>query len=82
MNAWTIPVAEVEGQLSTLLAEVAKGSEVTLTEAGLPVARIVPAAAAVPRESTDAFLERVRALRDGVTLGGLKIKDLIEEGRM
>jgi len=36
--------------------------------------------AAVPRRSVAEAVDHIRASRKGITLGGLKIKDLIHEG--
>lgn len=84
MNALSIPVAEAEGRLSSLLAEVAKGAEVTLTEGGRAVARIVPAALEPKRspQEIEAAMARVRELRKGITLSLEEIRASIEEGRM
>lgn len=64
-----------------LLERVEKGEEVTITRHGSPVARMVP----VRRKSTPAerraAIEAIRAMSKGLTLGGLKIRDLINEGR-
>jgi hypothetical protein len=46
------------------------------------VARLVPPVGAISREAGRELVERIRARRKGVTLGGLKIKDLIAEGRL
>jgi prevent-host-death family protein len=71
---------EAKTHLSALLERVAQGEEVVITKHGRPVARLVPAAAA-DRESVDAIIARIKALRVGQTLGGLSWKDLRDEGR-
>jgi prevent-host-death family protein len=71
---------EAKTHLSALLDRVAQGEEVVITKHGRPVARLVPAAAA-ERESVDAIIARIKALRVGQTLGGLSWKDLRDEGR-
>jgi prevent-host-death family protein len=66
--------------LSRLLAQVGDGESVTITRRGVPVARLVPVSAGramSPREAITAL----RAFRQGKTLGGLPVRDLIEEGR-
>jgi hypothetical protein len=45
------------------------------------VAKLVPLEPAVDRAKALAAVQRIRAMRKGVTLGGLKIRDLIDEGR-
>jgi prevent-host-death family protein len=73
---------EAKNNLSKLLDMVERGEEVTITRNGKPVARLVePEPAADNRERARAAAERIRKMRKGRTLGGLKIKDLIEEGR-
>lgn len=73
---------EAKNRLSELLDMVERGEEVTITRHGKPVARLVaPECDADRRERARQAVQRIRAMRKGVTLGGLKIKDLIEEGR-
>jgi prevent-host-death family protein len=72
---------EAKNKLSALLERVERGEEILITRRGKPVAKLVPATpiagGAAAREAADRILERSRS----VTLGGLKIKDLITEGR-
>ena len=78
----TVPVFEAKNRLSALLAEVARGTEVVITNRGTPVARIVPAnAEAERRERARRAAEGIRRLSKGLSLGDLRIKDLIEERR-
>ena len=72
---------EAKNKLGTLLDLVAKGEEVVITRRGKPVARLVPAGAGFDREKARRAVENIIARSKGVTLGGLKIKDLINEGR-
>jgi prevent-host-death family protein len=72
---------EAKNTLSALLDEVELGGEVTITRHGKPVARLVPATGGVDREKAKRAVEAIRAMRKGVTLGGLRVKDLIDEGR-
>ena len=58
-----------------------RSEEVTITRHGKEVARLVPARAGFSREAARAAAQRIRAMSKGVTLGKLKIKDLINEGR-
>lgn len=78
----SVPVFEAKNRLSALLAEVARGTEVVITNRGVPVARIVPAnAEAETRERARRAMQGILELSKGHSLGGLKIKDLIDEGR-
>lgn len=77
----TIAANEAGEHFAELLDRVEDGAEVTITRNGSPVAKVVP----VKRKSTQA--ERAEAIRSwrekakGLSLGGLKIRDLINEGR-
>ena len=72
---------EAKNRLSELLRLAESGEEIAITNRGRTVARLVPPLPDLRRETALAAVERIRARRKGVTLGGLKIKDLIEEGR-
>ncbi|HEY9870699.1 MAG TPA: type II toxin-antitoxin system prevent-host-death family antitoxin [Candidatus Obscuribacterales bacterium] len=71
---------EAKTHLPRLLEEVARGERITITKHGVPIAMIVP----VNITSTarvQLAIEQIRGLRKQMSLRGLKIKDLIEEGR-
>ncbi len=72
---------EAKNKLGQLLDIVEQGEEVTITRHGKEVARLVPAKGAFSRKAAHEAVRRIREMRQGVTLGGLKIKDLINEGR-
>jgi prevent-host-death family protein len=72
---------EAKNKLSELLDLVERGEEVTITRHGKEVARLVPPKGVVNREAARAAAQGIREMSKGVTLGGLKIKDLINEGR-
>jgi prevent-host-death family protein len=76
-----VSTAEAKNRLSALLGEVARGEEITITKRGVPVAKLVPA---MPRFDRDKARRAAAGLREasrGATLGGIKIKDLVDEGR-
>lgn len=73
---------EAKNKFGQLLDWVEAGDEVVITRRGKVVARLVPPVGAISREAGHEVAERIRARRKGVTLGGLKIKDLIAEGRL
>ena len=73
---------EAKNRLGTLLDWVEQGEEVVITRRGKPVARLVPSHPGVNREEARAAAACIREMSRGVTLGGLKIKDLIDEGRL
>ncbi len=76
----TVGSYEAKTHLPRLLDEVAKGEEITITKHGVPVAVLVPPPEA-RRRSVGEVIEEIKEFRKGKTLGGLKIKDLVEEGR-
>lgn len=72
---------EAKTHFSELLEKVESGEEITITRHGTPVARLVPIKKRYNREERRAAIERITKLREGLRLGGLKIRDLINEGR-
>ena len=72
---------EAKNKLGTLLDWVATGEEVLITRRGKAVARLVPAKAGFDRAKAEQAAANIRARSVGVTLGDLKIKDLVNEGR-
>jgi len=77
-----VSVFEAKNRLSSLLEEAEKGSEIVITRRGKPVAKLVPLTARRDRSTAEAAARRILERGRGRSLGGLKIKDLIEEGRM
>ena len=73
---------EAKNKFGQLLDWVEAGEEVVITRRGKIVARLVAPAGALDREAGREIAARIRARRRGVTLGGLKIKDLVAEGRL
>jgi prevent-host-death family protein len=76
----SIGAYEAKTHLPRLLDEVAKGERITITKHGHPVAVLVPPEAAGARD-VEAVMARFREFRRGNRLGGLSIRDLIDEGR-
>ena len=72
---------EAKTHLSELLEKVEAGEEITITKHGAPVARLVPIKREASAEERVAAIRRIQKLGAGLSLGGLKIKDLISEGR-
>lgn len=71
---------QAKNTLGSLLDRVERGEEITITRHGKPVARLVPA----QRQDMDRAREAAERIKNWkrADLKGLKIKDLIEEGRM
>ena len=72
---------EAKNKLGTLLDWVEQGHEVIITRRGRPVARLVSAAAGFDRDKARRAAQGLLKASRGVTLGGLKIKDLVAAGR-
>ena len=70
---------EAKTHLPRLLDEVAAGETITITKHGVPVAMLVPARP--ERPDAAALAAEFNALRSRYSLGGLRIRDLIDEGR-
>jgi prevent-host-death family protein len=76
----TVGAYEAKTHLSKLLDEVAKGETILITRHGTPVAQLSPA----PGSSKKRVEEAIAALKEfskGKTLGGITIRELVEEGR-
>jgi prevent-host-death family protein len=80
-RAVQVPIFEAKNRLSALVAEVERGSEVTITRRGVAVAKLVPVTPTFDRERARRAAEGLRQASRGTKLGGLKIKDLVDEGR-
>lgn len=76
-----VGVFEAKNRLTSLLDEVEGGGEVLITRRGKPVARLVPAEPGFDRVKARQAADGLLALSKGLTLGGLSIKDLVNEGR-
>lgn len=76
----TVGAYEAKTHLADLLDRVANGEEVTITRHGVPVARLVPATGGKHKDVGTIVGELLR-FRKGLTLGGLSVRDMIEEGR-
>ena len=77
----TVGAYEAKTHLSELLEKVEAGEEITITKHGAPVAKLVPVKKEVSAEERAAAIRRIQTLARGLSLGGLKVKDLIREGR-
>jgi prevent-host-death family protein len=71
---------EAKTHLSRLLKEVARGETIVITRHGRPIARLAPIEGS-SRDDRRQAIAQLKELRKGQTLGGLSIRELIEEGR-
>lgn len=74
-----VGVYDAKTHLPRLLAEVERGETVTITRHGRPVAKLVPIDGR--QRTVEETIEEMREFRKRHPLRGLKIKDLINEGR-
>jgi len=72
---------EVSDLFDDLLDRVERGGELVITRHGKPVARLTPLAENFDRAAAIEAVARLRESRKGVTLGGISIRELIDEGR-
>ena len=76
-----IALFDAKNRFSELIARVQTGEEFTITRRGKVVARLaLPEAANVQQRAHDAIAS-LRASSEGVSLGRLKSRDLMAEGR-
>ena len=71
---------DAKTHLSSLLDRVMQGDEVLITRRGTPVAKLVPAGHARKAKAA-AAIEKLRAIRRDVRLGGLAWRRLRDQGR-
>jgi prevent-host-death family protein len=76
----TVGSYEAKTHLPSLIARVAKGEQITITKHGVPVAKLVPVETSGKRDRGE-VIEELRRIRKGKTLGGISIRELIEDGR-
>ncbi len=77
----TVGAYEAKTHLSALLEKVEAGEEITITKHGAPVAKLVPVRKHAGPEERIAAIARIQKLASGLSLRGLKVKDLIQAGR-
>lgn len=75
----TVGTYELKGNLSKLLERVERGERITITRRGKPVAVLVPPAE--ERPDVKKVIEEFKAFAKGRSLGGISIRELIDEGR-
>lgn len=79
----TVGADEATTQLPRLLDEVAAGATITITKDGVPVAQLVPVPA-TRRRDVGEVIDEIREFRrrEKITLDGISIRELIDEGRL
>ena len=76
----TVGTFEAKTHLTRLLERVVAGEQITITRHGTPVARLVPVMPGGAQEIRET-IAKLKQFSKGRTLGGLKIKDLVNEAR-
>jgi len=76
----TVGAYEAKTHLPRLLERVFKGERITITKHGVPVAILQPPDPAKKIDTKSVILE-MRKFRDKHSLGGISIREMIEEGR-
>jgi prevent-host-death family protein len=71
---------EAKTHLSELLERVSKGERIVITRHGTPVAALTPLTGRDPGSSAE-VVAALQAFRVGRRLGGLSLRELIDEGR-
>ena len=77
----SVGVFEAKNRLTALLNEVEEGGEIIITRRGKPVARLAPIDAGFDRAKARRAAAGLRAASKGQTLGGLTLRELIDDGR-
>ena len=72
---------EAKNRLGSLLDRVEQGEEIVITRRGKPVAKLVPAGPDFDKAKVKLAIEGLLEASRGLSPGGPKIKDLINEGR-
>ena len=71
---------EAKTRLSELLAKVRKGQEFLITNRGEPVAKLI-SVSKTDQSQTRLAIKEIKEIQGRNRLSGLKIRDMIDEGR-
>jgi antitoxin (DNA-binding transcriptional repressor) of toxin-antitoxin stability system len=72
---------DAQYKLVLLPKEVGRGGEILVAQRGKPVAQLISATAGTDPERARRAAEGLRHCSRGLTLGGLVLKEFIQEGR-
>lgn len=72
--------SHIDEDLNEALAQVRRGEQVTLHHRGEPVAKLVPVDPVWDKKDALEAVEHMKTWRQGISLRGLRFKDLIHEG--
>ncbi len=76
----TVGAYEAKTHLPRLLERVAEGEKITITKHGVPVATLQPADIS-KKKPVHETIEELKRFRSKHRLGGLSLKEMIDEGR-
>jgi prevent-host-death family protein len=76
----TVGAFEAKTHLNELLQKVSKGETIRITLRGVPIAKLIPDDEG-ERKDLKEVVREIREIRKGASLGGLAIRELINEGR-
>jgi prevent-host-death family protein len=76
-----VALFDAKNRLSELIDRVQAGEVFVITRRGKVVARLAPPDDADPRRQAQTAVDALRASRQGVSLGRLRSRDLVREGR-
>lgn len=71
---------QAKTHLPRLLKRVEQGERFVITKHGRPVAELIPVGQA-PRDAVQQAIEDLKAFQQTHSLGGLSVRELLEEGR-
>lgn len=72
---------DAKNRLGELLERAAKGESIVITKRGRPLAVLGPVPAPKARDKR-AVIAAIEKFRQGKTLGGLSVRELVDEGRV
>ena len=76
-----VAFGDANRRFDELLRRVEAGEEVVITRNGQPIARLVPSSPAVSTKDRRAIIDRWLSEHSHVRLNGLRLEDLMDEGR-
>lgn len=76
----SIGAFEAKNHLGELLERAAKGESIVITKRGRPLAVLGPVPPQKPRDKR-AVIAAIEKFRHGKTLGGVTVRELVDEGR-
>ena len=77
----SIASEDAKAALDQLLDRVESGETIVITRRGAPIAKLEPYTEPIDVAAVDQAIREIEKLRKGIELGGVTIRELIEEGR-